>query len=376
MSAISEFRVDLSAITHNLRCVRQLAGSRAVLAAVKANGYGHGAVPIARHIQEHQLADLLGVALVSEATELREAGIVMPIMKLSPALADELPEALAADLILTVGDASSIAAVADAAQAAGRRVRVQLKVDTGMRRVGATPGQAVGLAQQINDAEFLELNGILTHLPISDVPDGMEFTRQQLATFEQVCADVRRVADVPLVSAANSGAVLLHDLGPTTMVRPGIMVYGCYPDADTPHTVLLRPAATWTARMLFVKQIRKGETVGYGRTWTAPRDTWIGTVGVGYGDGYSRRLSNCGSMLIDGVRYPIAGRVCMDQTMLDLGEQEPRIRAGDQVVLLGRSGDEEITADELAGLIGTISYEVTSLVAPRVRRTYVRGDQV
>lgn len=376
MSAISEFRVDLSAITHNLRCVRQLAGSRAVLAAVKANGYGHGAVPIARHIQEHQLAELLGVALVSEATELRDAGITMPIMKLSPALADELPEALAADLILTVGDASSIAAVAEAAHAAGRKVRVQLKVDTGMRRVGTTPGQAVGLAQQVNDAEFLELNGILTHLPISDVPDGMEFTRQQLATFEQVCADVRRVADVPLVSAANSGAVLLHDLGSTTMVRPGIMVYGCYPDADTPHTVLLRPAATWTARMLFVKQIREGETVGYGRTWTAPRDTWIGTVGVGYGDGYSRRLSNRGGMLIDGVRYPIAGRVCMDQTMLDLGEQEPGIRAGDQVVLLGRSGDEEITADELAGLIGTISYEVTSLVAPRVRRRYVGGDQV
>lgn len=371
VSGHSHLRVDLGAIAHNLRCVRSRVGERAILAAVKANAYGHGAVAVARHIEDHQLADGLGVALVSEAAELRAAGITLPLVKFTPTLTEELPDALAADLSLTVVDATSIREAAHAAEAAEKPVQVHLKLDTGMRRVGAPAAHAVELAQQIRDAPWLELTGLMTHLPVSDVPEGAEFTGQQLESFERAGDEVRAaVGEVPLVSAANSGAVLIHPLGSTTMVRPGIMVYGCYPDPATPRTVDLVPAATWTSRVLFVKQVATGETVGYGRTWTAPRETWIATVGIGYGDGYSRLLSNRGSMLIDGVRHPIVGRVCMDQTMIDLGRGTPRVQVGDEVVLVGRSGDEEITVADLAELMGTITYEVTSLIAPRVRRTY------
>lgn len=369
--SVSQFRVDLSAISHNLRCVRQQAGRRAVLVAVKANAYGHGAVAVSRHIQDSGLAEMLGVAHVGEGRELRDAGITMPVLKFTPALPDELEAALAADLALTVADAASIDQAQTAASEADRTVKVHLKLDTGMGRVGAPVGDAVRLARRVAQSSHLELDGVFTHLPSSDTRDGEEFTRAQLGAFEAACGEIEGLfGPVPHVSAANSGAILLHDLGATSLVRPGVMVYGCYPDANTPRTVDLAPVATWTSRLGFVKQVRAGETVGYGRTWTAPCDTWIGTVLVGYGDGYSRKLSNTGRMLIDGVSYPIAGRVCMDQTMIDLGPQEPQVAVGDEVVLLGASGHEEITVAELAEVMGTITYEVTCLVAPRVGRVH------
>lgn len=372
MSSVSEFRVHLSAISHNLRGVRQRAGGRAVMVAVKANAYGHGAVEVSRHIQDSGLAEMLGVAHVGEARELRDAGITLPILKFTPALVEELPAALDAELMLTVADVDGIDQAQQAAAAADRVLKVHLKLDTGMGRVGAPVRDAVELARRIHDASHLHLDGVFTHFPSSDTADGVEFTRAQLVTFERACSEIERlVGPVPHISAANSGAVLLHDLGITNLVRPGIMVYGCYPDAGTPHSVPLAPVATWTSRVGFVKKVRAGDTIGYGRTWTAPRDTWIGTVLVGYGDGYSRQLSNKGRMLIDGVSYPIVGRVCMDQTMVDLGPEPPRVLVGDEVVLLGASGDEEITVAEMAGLMGTITYEVTCLVAPRVTRRHL-----
>lgn len=372
MSSVSEFRVHLSAISHNLRCVRTRAGGRAVMVAVKANAYGHGAVAVSRHIEDSGLAEMLGVAHVGEAQELRDAGITMPIVKFIPALVEELPTALDADLTLTVADTEGIEQAQQAAAAADRVLQVHLKLDTGMGRVGARVGDAVELARRIRDASHLRLEGVFTHFPTSDTADGVEFTRAQLVRFESVCREIERlVGPVSHISAANSGAVLLHDLGITNLVRPGIMVYGCYPDAGTPHSVPLAPVATWTSRLGFVKKVRAGDTIGYGRSWTAPEDTWIGTVLVGYGDGYSRLLSNRGRMLIDGVSYPIVGRVCMDQTMIDLGPQQPEVSVGDEVVLLGASGNQEITVAEVADLMGTITYEVTCLVAPRVVRRHL-----
>lgn len=371
MSRVSEFSVDLDAITHNLGEVRRRAGGRDVLTAVKADAYGHGAIEVARHIEAHHLSEWLGVALVNEAVELRRSGVTLPILKLSPVFADELPEAIAADVTLTVVDEDTIDQAGQAAAEAGRVVPVHLKVDTGMRRIGTTPECAVALARRIRDAPHLALDGLFTHLPVSDVPQGADFTRQQLSAFEDVAARVTaEVGHVPHVSAANSGAVMLHDLGTTTLVRPGIMVYGCAPDKDTPATVDLRPVARWTSRLLFVKQVRAGETVGYGRTWTAQADTWVGTVEIGYGDGFSRALSNRGRMLIGGRSYPVVGRVCMDQTMVDLGPRPPDVVVGDEVVLLGRSGDEEITVEEVAALMDTITYEVTCLVTRRVARRH------
>lgn len=367
--------MDLGAINDNLQLAAELAGGRTVLAAVKADAYGHGLVPVARSIQAAGVAGWLGVALVEEAVALRGAGITMPILKFTLTLPEELPEALAARLTLTVADLEGVEAIAAAAGAAGVVAPVHLKVDTGMGRIGVRPEGAVGLAQAIVAEPALELDGIFTHLPVSDEPTGVGFTREQLALFDAVVADVvAEVGPVAHVHAANSGAVLCHDLGATNMVRPGIMLYGTYPDAETPRSVELAPVVRWTSRVAFVKQVRAGESVGYGRTWTADRDTWVATVGVGYGDGYSRRMSNRGRVLVAGRSYPIIGRVCMDQTMIDLGPEAPAVVAGDEAVLIGSSGSEVITVDEVASLLDTITYEVTCMITNRVRRTYVGGS--
>ncbi|MDF1489009.1 alanine racemase [Tessaracoccus caeni] len=363
-------QVNLAAINHNLAEVRRLAGGRLVLAAVKANAYGHGIVEVSRSIEASGSADWLGVATVDEGLLLREGGITLPILKFSPTLSDE-EVAVSAGITLGVGDEASIRRISAAGQATGKTADVHLKVDTGMHRFGAAIDEAPGLARLIESLPNIALTGLFTHLPVSDVPDGETFTHDQLARFRALADEIRGIASAEiLVHAANSGGVLGHDLTGTDMVRPGIMVYGSYPDVLTPRTADLRPTERWTSRLTFIQRVSAGETVGYGRTWTAPHDTYVGTVAVGYGDGYSRLLSSLGRMLIDGASYPIVGRVCMDQTMIDLGP-EPRCAVGDEVVLVGTSGDETITVAELADLMATIPYEVTCLITPRVPRTYI-----
>jgi alanine racemase len=379
---VTHAEVNLAAICRNVRAARELAPGMKVLVAVKAQAYGHGAVSVARRLADEHLADWFGVATVSEGIELREAGIDTPILRLSHCFPDELAAAIAADITLPVIDGTTID---DLAQAAGKLGRapypVHLAIDTGMGRIGCRPQDAVGLAARVVD-RGLDLQGLFTHLPISDTPRGNEFTRSQLDRF---CAAVRAIQQaraaagrdpVPLVHAANSGAVLGHRAEVCTMVRPGIMAYGYYPDAmESPRPVSLQPALTWRSRVSFVKVVGAGQTVGYGRTWTAPNDSWVATVPIGYGDGYSRLNSNRGRMLVGGNSYPVAGRVCMDQTMLDLGPVRPGepapVAVGDEVVVLGTQGKQTLSADELAALMGTISYEVTCLIGTRGPRVYI-----
>ncbi len=356
-------------IRANLDAVRARVGPRLVLAAVKADAYGHGAVAVGRMIQETGAADWLGVATIGEGVELREAGVTLPILKLSVARGGaDVEAAVRQGIDLVVIDEASVVETADAAVRAGRRASVHLKIDTGMRRIGCEPGDAVRLARLVDASPVLGLAGLMSHLPISDSPSGDEFTRSQIRLFADTVEAVEAERGrVPLRHLANSGAVLGHPDAWFDLVRPGIMIYGSYPDSRASRTVELRPGLRWTTTVSFVKRVRAGETVSYGRTWTAPRDTWIATVPVGYGDGYSRLLSNRGRMLIDGRSYPIVGRVCMDQTMLDLGP-ETSVRTGAEVVLVGRSGEVEITVAEVAELLGTIPYEVTCLINRRVGR--------
>lgn len=370
--------VDLAAIRANLLATRSLVGDRAVLVAVKANAYGHGAIAVAEMVQRTGCADWLGVATLPEAIELREAGIELPILKLSHCFPEELSAAIEHRVCLTVVDEQTIRQAEAAAAAAGMTAQVQLKLDTGMRRIGSDPEAAVDLGRLVDQSPHLELLGIFTHLPVGDMADQHDWTVAELDRFRAaVTAVVADRGEAPqLVHATASGGTLWHDLSGMTMVRPGIMAYGYYPDASTPRTVELVPAMSWRSRVSFIKQVRAGETVGYGRTWAAPHDTWLATVPIGYADGYSRLHSNAtgssrGRMLVGGRSVPIAGRVCMDQTMLDLGPERPNVRVGDEVVVLGRQGDEQITADDLAAVMGTISYEVTCLVGPRVTRHYV-----
>jgi len=363
-------RVHLGNVRDNLRAIRAAVGpQRKVLIAVKANGYGHGAVAVSRMAEETGLADWLGVATVPEALELRAAGLSLPILKLGPTFAEEMKPAVEAGITLAVCSREEGRAAADAARETGRPALVHLKVDTGMGRVGVTEDEAPELALELSALPGVELGGVFTHLPVSDAADPA-YTREQVVRFRAVARDVQEAAGRNLlVHCANSGAVLGHEAAWLDMVRPGIMIYGFRPDPATPATIPLKPGMSLLTRVTFVKRVAAGTSIGYGRTWVAPRDTWIATIPAGYADGFNRLFSNSGRALISGRSYPVVGRVCMDQTMLDLGP-ETDVAVGDEAVLMGRSGAEEIRCEEWAGKLGTITYEVTCQVSPRVTRVY------
>jgi alanine racemase len=370
-------KIDLGALANNLLGIRERVGDAAIMLAVKANAYGHGAATVSKFVEQKHLADWLGVATVPEALELRSAGVSLPILKLPNSFPEELDAALGADVSLTVVDETSIKQASESAARLALQANVHLAIDTGMRRIGCPPELATRLAESILDDPNLRLEGVFTHLPSSDTPADDAVTKQQLRTFGNCVDAIQRMSlakgygEVPFVHASNSGAIAGHDLSGLTMVRPGILAYGYYPDATTPRPFPVTPVMSLYSKVSFVKQIKAGDTVSYGRTWTAEQDTFIATVPVGYADGLSRLNSNTGRMLVGGRSYPIVGRVCMDQTMLDLGP-ETQVKAGDDVVWLGTWGDAaHIDADELAANAHTISYEVTTLIPPRVQRVFV-----
>lgn len=363
--------IHLDNIRANLLAIRAAVGAdRKLLIAVKANAYGHGAVAVAR-LAEAAGVDWLGVATVPEGLQLREAGIRLPILKLSPAFPEEMAAAVGAGITLAVCDRANAEALQAVCAALGRDTDVHLVIDTGMARIGAQPGDAPELAVFLAErCPRLRIQGVFTHLPVSDAADPA-YTRAQVQRFRAAVAEVegRLGRKLELVHCSNSGAVLGHPDAWLDMVRPGIMIYGFYPDAGTPRSIPLRPGLSFHTRVSFLKRIKAGTQVGYGLTWTAARDTWLATLPVGYADGFNRLFSNRGRVLIGGRSYPVVGRVCMDQCMVDLGD-ETTVRVGDPVVLIGRSGDQEITVDELAQALGTITYEVTCQINARVERVY------
>lgn len=374
--------VRLDNIKRNLDGIRAHVGpDRKILIAVKANAYGHGAVAVSRMAEATGAANWLGVATVPEGVEIREAGVTLPILKLSHCIAeDEVEAGLKADMTLAVVSLSSAQLVASVAERLGVVGKVHLKLDTGMRRIGVTPDQVVELARFVEDCPTLELGGAFTHMPVSDTPAQDEFSHAQIQKFVDAVGAIEGEIgrELDLVHCANSGAVLgqpsalIPDRDPSkVMVRPGIMIYGYYPDKTTPRTIELFPGIELKSAVTFIKQVPAHDTVGYGRTWQKDTDTTIATIPVGYADGFSRLNSNRGRVLIKGKSYPISGRVCMDQMMVDL-DDDSGVQVGDEVTLIGRDGDEEITCDEMADLMGTITYEVTCLLTPRVTRHYVQ----
>jgi alanine racemase len=364
-------RIHLDNIRFNILGIRKALGpARKLLVSVKANGYGHGAVEVAR-LAEGSGVDWLSVATVPEGIQLRQVGIKLPILKLSPAFPEELPAALDNDLTLTVASRQNLDDLQAACRAANIQVAAHLKLDTGMGRIGCTPEEAPALVMYLrNHCPNLRLEGVFTHFPASDEADPGP-TRTQTEHFRAAVEKIQAALGrrVEIVHASNSGGVLAHEPAWFDMVRPGIMVYGLYPDPGTPRSIALKPGLSFLTRVFFLKKVPAGTPIGYGRTWSAPEDTWIATLPVGYADGFNRMFSNRGRVLIKGKSYPVIGRVCMDQIMVNLGPQTD-VRLGDEVVLIGRSGDEEINAYEWAEKLGTIPYEATCQINHRVERVY------
>jgi alanine racemase len=344
---------------------------------VKADAYGHGAVRIARAALEAGIA-YLAVATVAEGAQLREAKIKAPILLLSIPLPEEIPEMAANGLIPLIGDEEFAAETAKAAADAGIRLPVHLKVDTGMGRVGVEPEGAANLAAFIAARPSLEYAGTATHLAVSDsaAEAETEYTKHQLACFRDAVKRIRRAGiDPGIVHAANSGAVVLHRDAWFDMVRPGIILYGYSPvsepairdRAGAPDLgIAVEPVMELVTQIVFIKKIKQGEPVSYGRTWTAPADTWIATIPVGYGDGLPRSLGGRFSVRIRDQSYPVVGRICMDQCMVNLGP-ETDIRRWEPVTIFG--GDT-ISAADIAAEPGTIPYEITCGINKRVPRVY------
>ncbi len=363
-------RVHLANIRANIENIRKTVGSeRKILIAVKADGYGHGAVEISK-MAEKIGVDWLGVATVPEAIELRMAGVKLPILKFSPAFPEEMDEAVKNDIAIAVCELNNVKLLNEAAARAGKKVEAHIKIETGMGRIGVAPDKAAELAEEILKCQNLRLGGAMTHLPVSDEAN-KTFTQRQIDKFKKIVKEIEKKLDIkfPLVHCANSGGVLGHPESWLDMVRPGIMIYGFYPSDETPQTISLQPGLSFKTRVSFVKKVAKGCSVGYGRSWVAPEDSYVATFPAGYADGFNRLFSNSGRVLINGVSYPVVGRVCMDQSMCNLGP-ETTIKAGDEVVLIGWSGTQNISGYEWAEKLGTITYEVTCQINKRVRRFF------
>lgn len=360
--------VELAAIEHNARVLARAAAGARLMAVVKADGYGHGAVSSARAALAGG-ATHLAVATADELETLRAAGIEAPVQVLGPLTAPEMARAVAAGGELTLWTPE--AAVAAAALGdESRPVHAHLKLDTGMGRLGARPEVTAALAEAA-DRPGLAVAGLMTHFAAADEPEGDNagFMREQMLRFTGAVADLRPRFPDALLHAANSAATLRDPATHRDMVRCGIALYGCSPFMGDPAEHDLRPAMEWVSWLASIKTIRSRESVGYGRTYRAARGTRIGLVPVGYADGYARVLSNRSRVLVAGRPVPVVGTISMDQLTVDLGPEGP-CALGDEVVLMGARGQERVSAEELGRLAGTINYEVTCSVGVRVPRAH------
>jgi len=355
--------IDLAAIRNNVRQTLRLTRTR-VMAVVKANAYGHGAVAVARAAQEAG-AEWLGVARAEEGLALRAAGLPLPILVLGYTPQAEAAEAIHNALTLTVFDWESAKAYAAAAHAVSRAATVHLKLDTGMGRLGVLPNEALNFFNAVSALGNLKIEGVFTHFANADAASLIS-AQQQLKVFQDLIAALpTRPA---ILHACNSAGALALPAARLDMVRLGIALYGLNPSAETPCPPEFRPALTWKAQVAQVKTLPPGHGVSYGHQYITTETETLAAVTVGYADGF-RRAPSAKEVLIGGQRAPIRGRVCMDQIIVGVSHL-PNLRAGDEVVLIGQQGAERITADELARQWGTINYEVTSGLMARVVRVY------
>jgi alanine racemase len=363
--------IDLSAISHNVREIRRVTTPAArVMAVVKADGYGHGAVEVSRTALDAG-AEWLGVARTGEGAALRDVGIEAPVLVLGYTPPEQFREVLEKRLAQAVYNRKMALDLAAEAGKAGEKARVHLKVDTGMGRLGWLAGAgACGEILDLARNPHLELEGIFTHFAAADALD-QSYTLEQFHKFIELTEQLRRSGlEFPLRHAANSAALLGMPETHLDMVRAGIAIYGLKPSDEVNYSnVRLRPALELKARIAHVKEVPAGFAISYGCTYRTVGTTCVATLPLGYADGYPRLLSSRGEALIHGCRAPVVGRVCMDQIMVDVGHIQD-VKTGDEAVLIGHQDDEEITAEEVASEVGTIHYEIVSQINARVPRVY------
>ncbi|MCA2002511.1 MAG: alanine racemase [Chloroflexi bacterium] len=359
--------VNLSQLKQNLLNIRAKVAPAKVLVVLKANAYGHGVDGVAPFIAP--FADYIGVAIVEEGIRLRRMGIAAPILVMGGTLREQLPDFFEYDLTLAASSLDLLTAADQLAETARKRLKVHLKIDTGMERIGVREYEAESLIEKsLSCSQFVDVEGIFTHFANSEVPSHrivpaslqLERFQETLSLYEKRGAPRPRICH-----AANSGATLSMPESYFDMVRPGVLFYGVYPARDIERTIEVKPAMTWKSKVVYSKVVKPGRAVSYGSLWQAQAETRIVTVPCGYADGYFRRMTNQARALINGKSYPQVGRICMDQFMVNVGLDE--VHVGDEVVLMGGG----IAPEELADWAGTNEYEVMTNVSARVPRVFV-----
>lgn len=367
--------IDLDAIAHNVRALKRHVGQRVqVMAVVKANAYGHGAEPVARVALESG-ATWLAVNRADEGVALRRVGIQAPILVMGYTPPAAAGAAVMYDLRLTLVSWELAQALSALANAASKPIPIHIKVDSGMGRWGLLPDEVADFARAAARLPGLRLEGVFTHFAVADLAN-KDYTYRQFITYREVLSALEgEDIHIPIRHVSNSAAALdLPDLH-LDAVRIGIAMYGLRPSAEVAPALALVPALTLKSRVGRVRVLPPGSSISYGRTFITPRPTPVALIPVGYGDGYLRLNSNRGAVLIHGQRAPIRGRVCMDQFVVEISGIEG-VRPDDEVVLIGRQGDDMLSAEEVAGWAETINYEVVTQLMPRVPRVYLRDGQV
>jgi alanine racemase len=364
--------VNLTRLSRNLQAIRAYVAPAKVMIIVKANAYGHGLAEVMKHLSS--LADYIGVAVLEEGIFLRELGVTAPILVLGGIWGDQVPHYLQHDLTLTASSVERLGQIDLAAGQMGVKAKVHLKIDTGMERIGVHYYSAHTIQESALKCANIEVEGIFSHFANADSPD-LGHARLQMERFNEVLRfyEIHNLP-MPIRHMANSPAILQLPESNYDMVRPGILLYGVYPSSEVARSVKVRPALAWKSRVVYFKVVNLGHPVSYGSTWQSDHPARIVTLPVGYGDGYFRSLSNKTQVIIRGKKYPQVGRICMDQMMVNI-ETDSAFN-GDEVTLMGESGDNSISAQDLADWAGTIPYEILTNINTRVPRVYVTEEAI
>jgi len=368
--------VNLDAIAQNIRNIKKLIGEKKeLMAVVKGNAYGNDILEVSSVVLKNG-ASRLAVARLEEGIFLRKAGIAVPILILGLTLEQQAELLVSYSITPTVCEYEMIEKLSESASKKDKKVKVHLKVDTGMGRIGIFPNDVLDFIKKVKALGNVEIEGIFTHFSVADEKD-KTYTEAQFKKFMEVLNNLEKEGfRIPLKHVGNSATLLDLPHMWLDLVRPGISVYGLYPSREVKRTVKLIPAHTFKTRIVFLKELLAGEYIGYGCTYTTKKKrTVVASLPVGYADGYNRLLSNQGEVLIKGKRFPVIGRVCMDQTIIDVTDL-PQVEIGNEVVLWGRQGQEEITVEEIAEKIGTINYEITHMSdKKRVPKLFIKDGK-